>query len=152
MKITIAFGFALLLSIILGCSGVDKDTATNMGGVYAEAGQGVSGQPATQQPAQTDPESSGGSNLAASAPYTGTPTATQNINGAPFLTASGEATGQQGPGQAQNRLTSRADGTMMSPNDEPAAGIGPGLTVPVGSTPMPSRSQTTAATPKPNKP
>jgi hypothetical protein len=156
MKITIAFGFALLLSIILGCSGVDKDTVTDRGGVYAQSGQGVSGmpvtqQPATQQPVRTDPESSGGSNLAASAPYAGTPTATQNINGAPFLTASGESAGQQGPGQAPNRLTSRADGTMMSPNDEPAAGIGPGLTIPIGSTPMPSRSPAPAA-PKSSKP
>jgi len=151
MKITIAFGFALLLSIILGCSGSDKDTVTDKGGVYAEAGTGVSGQPATQQPAQTDPESSGGSDLAASQPYAGTASATQNINGAPFLTASGESAGQQSTGQAgQSRLTSRADGTMMSPSDQPAAGIGPGLTM--ESTPNPSRATPAAGTPKPNKP
>ena len=71
-----------------------------------------------------DAAATGGSSLAASAPYKQAGAAVpQNVNAAPFMIATQPA----GKTATQSSdLISRADGTMMGPNDQMAAGTGPG--------------------------
>lgn len=122
----------LIIGICVGCSGNDKDRATASSGSMPSmpnTSQGAAGAGAAsaEEPAQVDPSSSGGSTLPASTPYSqqkGT-TVSQNVNPAPFLTASQAKPGPQNLGAVG--LVSRADGTMFGPADLPAAGIGPGM-------------------------
>jgi len=123
-----------VLLLALGCSSNDKTGAGVQGSATdsksssssastspASASSGNSPQPARQP----DPAANGGSTLTASAPYSSGSGASvsQNVNPAPFMTASqASASASSVPA---NALTSRADGTMMGPNDQPAAGTGP---------------------------
>lgn len=120
------------LVVVMGCSGNDKDRATASSGSMPSmptAAQGAAGAGVASgdQAVQADPSSSGGSTLPASTPYTqGKGTAvSQNVNPAPFLTASQAKPAMEGSAGSRG-LVSRADGTMFGPADLPAAGIGPG--------------------------
>jgi hypothetical protein len=77
----------------------------------------------TQPSPQPDPAANGGSSLPASAPYDGGgATVTQNVNPAPFLAGtSSQTSGTASAPPSPNALTSRADGTMIGSNDQPAA-------------------------------
>ena len=134
-----AFGFLALFVIVsvcavfVGCSGSDKDRATASSGSAPSSpntaqGAAGAGMATENEAVQVDPSSSGGSTLPASAPYSQAKggAVSQNVNPAPFLTAS-----EGKPGEAKvsssTGLVSRADGTMYGPSDQPAAGIGPGM-------------------------
>ncbi len=125
---------ALVLLLALGCTSNDR------------VGAGTAGRPTTPTSASaaapsgaaapisqpSDPGANGGASLPAAAPYSqpGSASAQQNVNPTPFLTAS------QGAGAGGARfapatmLTSRADGTMAGPNDQPAATTGWGTSAP----------------------
>lgn len=133
MRIAAAFIALLLIMGVLGCSGNDKDRATQPTGsepsfpntTAGAAGAGVAN---GDQQVQTTPEGSGGSSLSASTPYQGSGAAvSQNLNPGPFLVAK-----EPGSAAAVNiansgGLIARADGTMYGPTDMPAAGVGPGM-------------------------
>ncbi|MFI5104094.1 MAG: hypothetical protein ACHP79_04130 [Terriglobales bacterium] len=126
MKNLLTMCVALLLLAILGCPGGQQaanerdqvpkpsaDASTTSSSVVSDS---------TQAPA--DATATGGSSLTASAPYkqAGVGVA-QNVNPAPFMIATQPA----GKTATQSSdLISRADGTMMGPNDQMAAGTGPG--------------------------
>jgi hypothetical protein len=78
---------------------------------------------ASAQPSpHPDPAANGGASLPASTPYDGGgATVTQNVNPAPFVAGSPQASGMASAPPPPNTLTSRADGTMMGSNDQPAA-------------------------------
>lgn len=128
-------GFLALLLFVgigVGCSGSDKDRATASSGsapsspniAQGAAGAGMS---SADEQTQVDPSASGGSTLPASTPYSQEKgkAVSQNVNPAPFLTASQSKPGAQNA--ASTGLVSRADGTMFGPADLPAAGVGPGM-------------------------
>jgi hypothetical protein len=131
-------GFLVLLLIVyaVGCSGNDKDRATQPTGSmpsFANTSSGAEGAGVASgdQKLETSPESSGGSSLEASTPYSSGKggAVSQNINPAPFLAASAAGSGVQGaaPRTASSTgLVSRADGDMYGPSDLSAAGVGPG--------------------------
>lgn len=143
--------FALLLAfsmltIAMGCQTAMTDHVSQAPAAGAPPAAAVDGSQAATASVQTAPASSGGSTLQASLPYSqpNAPAASQNLNPAPFLTsASRGATGAQisSPG-----LTSRADGTMFGPKDQPAAGAGEGIMAPAESNARPGKRQ--AAPPK----
>jgi hypothetical protein len=124
---------SLMLISLLGCSGTNKDTAVEPAGsiplepTEAAGANGAKGNVAPVEAPGPDAHASGGTTLAVSTPYNqpNAPAVAQNLNPTPFLvsTAAKGATTQQ-PGTPG--LTSRADGTMSGPQDQPAAGIGPG--------------------------
>lgn len=132
--------FPLLLGLVLiagaalvGCSGNDKDRAMASSGSMpsmpaTSQGAAGAGMTSVEESVRVDPSSSGGSTLQASMPYTDGKggAVPQNVNAAPFLAASEESQGTQ-KNAAFTGLVSRADGTMYGPNDQPAAGIGPGM-------------------------
>ena len=127
MKKAIMSVTCVLIVMALGCTSNDKNGAgreRTPGEVGAApltpaASASVSGA-SMEKPAPSDPSANGGSSLTASTPYNGNgQTVSQNINPAPFLTASQKGTSTAVP---PNSLTSRADGTMSGPNDQPAAG------------------------------
>jgi hypothetical protein len=117
---------ALVLLLVLGCAVDVKYGAGAQAGEKASVPSGSAPAGGNSQPArQPDPAANGGSTLTASAPYShgNGASAPQNVNPAPFMTASqASASASSVPA---NALTSRADGTMMGPNDQPAAGTGP---------------------------
>jgi hypothetical protein len=125
--------FLLVLMVAQGCTSNDRTPA----GLEGSSSTPVSA-PATasrnhtQATGQADPASNGGSSLPASAPYQGSGApVSQNVNPAPFLTASqpqGQAPGAAANTAPSETLTSRADGTMRGPNDLPAASTGWGST------------------------
>ena len=127
-------GFLALLLIVgaglLGCSGDDKDRATAGSGMPSSSNtsEGAGGVASADQSVQVNPSSSGGSTLPASMPYSQgkSGAVSQSVNPAPFLTAS-EAKPETQKATGSTGLVSRADGTMYGPNDQPAAGIGPGM-------------------------
>ena len=134
MRIAAAFIALLLIVGAVGCSGNDKDRATQPTGsepsfpntTAGAAGAGVAN--GDQQP-ETAPEGSGGSSLPASTPYNqgNGGTVSQNLNPAPFLMAK-EPSSTAGISISSSRgLVARADGTMYGPTDLPAAGVGPGM-------------------------
>ena len=134
MKTLPAFLVLLLIVCVMGCSGVDKDRATQPTGSmpsFADTSSGAEGAGVASgdQKQETSPESDGGTSLQASTPYSSGKggTVSQNINPAPFLTAS--AAGKAGPPKTASAtgLVSRADGTMYGPSDLSAAGVGPGM-------------------------
>jgi hypothetical protein len=115
----------------LGCTSNDKNGAgreappRELGAPAPPVAASASVVPAgTEAPGRSDPSANGGSSLTASTPYNGNgQTVSQNINPAPFLTASHASTVAVAP----NSLISRADGTMSGPNDQPAAGTERGV-------------------------
>lgn len=134
MKNWAVFLASLVLLTVLGCSGLDKDRATQPTGSMpsfttasaGSAGAGSEDANAKQYP-QSDAESNGGHMLQASAPYEGKGTpVSQNLNPAPFMNASQPVAGKQS-GEPSSELVSRADGTMYGPGDHAAAGAGPGM-------------------------
>jgi hypothetical protein len=124
---------SLMLISLLGCSGTNKDTAVEPTGsmpmqpTEAAGANGAKGNVAPVEAPGPDAHASGGSTLAVSTPYEqpNAPAAAQNLNPTPFLVSTGGkgAAAQQPPTPG---LTSRADGTMFGPEDQPAAGVGPG--------------------------
>lgn len=123
----------VLMLIALGCTSNDRSGAGREqtphepaapappGAISASVGGSTA-----QAPGRSDPSANGGSSLTASTLYNGNgTTVSQNINPAPFLTAN-QAQGGHPSGAAvpPNPLTSRADGDMRGPNDQPAAGTG----------------------------
>lgn len=138
---------SLMLVSLLACSGTNKDTAVEPAGsiplepTEAAGANGAKGNVAPVEAPGPDAHASGGSTLAVSTPYN-QPNATaisQNLNAAPFLVSTGGkgASSQQPPNPG---LTSRADGTMFGPHDQPAAGIGPGTTGATEGNSYPSKS------------
>lgn len=117
--------------LVLGLTGCpfghlvgNKDDASSTqefkAGATAAPGNGMAAQDAA---GSTDATATGGSNLPASTPYKhGGASAQQNVNATPFMTATQPA--GKNPAQPSD-LISRADGTMMGPNDQLAAGTGP---------------------------
>ena len=142
-------GFLGLLLIVgcLGCSGNDKDRATQPTGSMpsfptTSAGAEGAGAGAGEPQEQVNPESSGGTSLAVSTPYNDgkAQPVSQNLNAAPFLVTSQE----QGPTQKQvssTGLVSRADGDMYGPTDLPAGGVVTGGGSGGGGTQSPSAGQ-----------
>ncbi|MGH9571699.1 MAG: hypothetical protein ACRD4F_18810 [Candidatus Angelobacter sp.] len=124
---------SVMLLFVLGCSGNDKDKVPEPAGSMplkpnvAAGANGARGNVAPVQSPQPDAYASGGSTLPASTPYSqaNAPAATQSLNAAPFL-GSSEVRGELSKTPPSPGLTSRADGTMYGPQDQPAAGIGPG--------------------------
>ena len=89
----------------------------------AEAAGANTASAANQQEAAPDAASTGGSSLGASAPYKHAGASVpQNVNPGPFMIATQPA-GKTPP--KPSPLISRADGTMMGPNDQLASGTGP---------------------------
>lgn len=116
-----------MLLVAVGCPGNEPQTASE---TRSAGAQNVSGGSDTQQSIQTDAHSSGGSALPASLPYSqpSAPAASQNLNAGPFLTSAESHGAGQAPAQPwAPGLTSRADGTMYGPSDQPAAGSGQGI-------------------------
>jgi hypothetical protein len=124
----------LLLVWCMGCSGNDKDRATQPTGsmpsfATTTAGAEGAGAGAGEPQQQVNPESSGGTSLAVSTPYNdgkGQPVS-QNLNPGPFLTARESGTAGMPREASSTGLVSRADGTMYGPSDLSAAGVGPGM-------------------------
>jgi hypothetical protein len=124
----IAFVTCALVLMALGCTSNDKNgagreaTPAETAAPAPPTAATASVSPAsTEAPGRSDPSANGGSSLTASTPYNGNgQTVSQNINPAPFLTASQRGTSTTAV--PPNSLTSRADGTMSGPNDQPAAG------------------------------
>lgn len=132
MKTLGSVAILILVLFAQGCSSNDKDAAGIKGNVTTPA-------PATELAAtanvpqvmtRLDPAANGGSSLPAIAPYSkpNGPAVQQNINPAPFMVAAGgQGAATPGPGAGlitSGSLTSRADGTMSGPNDQPAATTG----------------------------
>lgn len=127
-------GFLVLLLIVcaMGCSGNDKDRATQPTGSMpsfpsTSSGAEGAGVASGDQKMETSPASSGGSSLQASTPYSsGKGAVSQNLNPSPFLTAAA-GKGSVPRAASATGLVSRADGTMYGPSDLSAAGVGPGM-------------------------
>lgn len=130
-KIALLAAF-VLISTLFGCSGNDKDRATASEGSMpnlpneAAGAEGASGDANAAQPQSLHPEANGGAGLRASTPYAGGGAVSQNINPGPFLNAAETHPAPQTSAPTVG-LTARADGTMYGRNDQPAAGIGPGI-------------------------
>jgi hypothetical protein len=137
MKYLALFSVSCILLLTQGCTSLDQSGA----GVESSVAAVPQASPtppapasasAVPPPGQPDPAANGGSSLPASAPYTQANSASvpQNVNPAPFL-AGGQAQGAASgsPAAPSGRLTSRADGTMIGPNDLPAATTGWGAPV-----------------------
>ena len=131
----LAAGSVVLLMMIVaqGCTSNDRTPAGLEGNLNAPAAAPSTASGDHVQPSgQADPAANGGSSLPASAPYQGSGAAvSQNVNPAPFLTAS-QPQGQvsRAATAPSETLTSRADGTMRGPNDQPAASTGWGSSSP----------------------
>jgi hypothetical protein len=109
-----------------GCTSNDRTPAGPEGSLNTpESAPATASGSATQPSGQADPAANGGSSLPASAPYQGNGApVSQNLNPAPFLAASQPQGQASGSTTALDGLTSRADGTMRGPNDQPAASTG----------------------------
>lgn len=134
MRIAAAFIALLLIVGVMGCSGNDKDRATQPTGSEPSfpnttAGAAGAGVARGDQQVQTSADSSGGTSLPASTPYNqGNGAAvSQNLNPAPFLMAKEPSTAAQVNISSSRGLIARSDGTMYGPTDMPAAGVGPGM-------------------------
>jgi hypothetical protein len=134
MKGLSAYLGLLLIVGCLGCSGNDKDRATQPTGsmpssATTTAGAEGAGAGAGQPVEQVNPESSGGTSLPVSTPYNDGKgqSVSQNLNAAPFLTARQSGAGSMPKQVSSTGLVSRADGTMYGPSDLSAAGVGPGM-------------------------
>jgi len=133
MKTLPAFLVLLLMVWAMGCSGNDKERATQPTGSmpsFANTSSGAEGAGVASgdQKMETSPASSGGSSLEASTPYSsGKGAVSQNLNPSPFLTAAAAGRGGTPKAASATGLVSRADGTMYGPSDLSAAGVGPGM-------------------------
>lgn len=141
---------SLVLLLAQGCTSNDRNGAGVESNITTPASTSVAPASGSAAPISwpSDPAANGGSTLPASAPYSqgNVATAPQNVNPGPFLTAS-EGVAPGGPSAAPaNTLTSRADGTMIGPNDQPAATTGWGTPGPQA-TPAAASAKTT---PKPS--
>jgi hypothetical protein len=132
MKYLALFWVSFALLLVQGCTSLDRDGAgveSNVAAApWAKSDSSAPSSGSTAPPSgQPDPAANGGSSLPASAPYKQDSSASvpQNVNPVPFL-AAGQAQGTVSANQAapSSSLTSRADGTMMSPTDLPAATTG----------------------------
>ncbi len=135
------FSIAVVLLLSQGCTSNDRVGAGTAASITTPASASVAPPSGGAAPISrpSDPAANGGSSLPAAAPYSeaGSASAAQNVNPAPFLTAS--QGGASGPASAPaTKLTSRADGTMIGPNDQPAATTGWGTTVPQATAPATS--------------
>jgi hypothetical protein len=133
MKLLSVFLGLLLIVVCLGCSGSDKDRATQPTGsmpsfATTTAGAEGAGAGAGEPQQQVNPESSGGTSLAVSTPYNDSKAqpVSQNLNPAPFLAGRESGTAALPRESSSTGLVSRADGTMYGPSDLTAAGVGPG--------------------------
>jgi hypothetical protein len=120
----ICAAFMLVLGVV-GCPGSqtpgEKDQAAT--GPSAQAAGANTASADNQQATTPDAAATGGSSLSASAPYKHAGASVpQNVNAGPFMIATQPA-GKTPP--KPSALISRADGTMMGPNDQLAAGTGP---------------------------
>jgi hypothetical protein len=119
----------LVLMVAQGCTSLDRTPAGLEGNLNTPQSAPATASGNHAQPTgQGDPAANGGSSLRASVPYQGSGApVSQNVNAAPFLGASqpqGQAIGAAiAPSET---LTSSADGTMLGPNDLPAASTGSG--------------------------
>lgn len=133
MKTLPGFLGLLLIVCAVGCSGNDKERATQPTGSmpsFANTSSGAEGAGVASgdQKTETSAASSGGSSLQASTPYnSGKGTVSQNLNPSPFLTAAASGNGGAPKAASATGLVSRADGTMYGPSDLAAAGVGPGM-------------------------
>ncbi|HEY6271025.1 MAG TPA: hypothetical protein VIX19_03415 [Terriglobales bacterium] len=133
MKPLVIFAISFLLLLVLGCTSNDKSGAGRGSSVTRPESATELAVSANVPPVvpESDPAANGGSNLAAISPYSqpNGATAQQNVNPAPFLTesAQAQALGESTAGAqltTSGSLTSRADGTMSGPQDQPAATTG----------------------------
>ena len=132
MKNLIGIFAALLLSVLIGCSGNDRMGAgENLGGDTGNSSASTEQDYNLKQPAATDPEASGGTTLRASTPYSeaSKPAIGQNLNPAPFTGGPEQAAQRaaRNAGSAADLSANRAMGTVDGPMDLPAAGVGPGM-------------------------
>jgi hypothetical protein len=132
-------GISVLLLLAAGCTSNDRVTAGKTAEVTTPTVATELAVISSAPPAisNSDPAANGGASLPASAPYekANGPAVQQNINPAPFMLAgSGQAQGQGSRSGAalitSGGLTTRADGTMSGPNDQPAATTGWGTSGP----------------------
>jgi hypothetical protein len=145
--------FAILISFLLvqGCTSNSQDAAGRKSEVTNPPAATETAVVSSAPPiaARAVPAANGGATLPANAPYR-QPNGTavqQNINPAPFLVAAGAGQGA-GPSSGASqitsgKLTSRADGTMSGPSDQPAAGTGWGTQ---GPQPNPAATSSKPAT------
>jgi hypothetical protein len=149
---------SVLMLFAEGCTSNDKDGAGRKSEVTAPVVATELAVIGGAQPpiASSDPAANGGASLPASAPYekANGPTVQQNINPAPFMLAGrGQAQGQGSASGAalitSGGLTSRADGTMSGPRDQPAATTGWGTQ---GPEPIPAATSGKPATQPSQKP
>lgn len=157
MKIALSFLMSLLIVAAMGCSGLDKDRATQPTGSmpsFANTSAGAAGAGVANGDQKDDatPASSGGSTLPASTPYSGGKAAvSQNLNAAPFLVTS-ESQGAAQKQVSSTGLVSRADGDMYGPTDLPAGGVVTGGGSTGGATQSPSAGQGKGGPSAPRKP
>lgn len=126
MKYLAIFSIALILLVAQGCTSNDRFGAGTAGSITTPASASAAPPSGGAAPISrpSDPAANGGSTLPAAAPYSDGSSVPQNVNPAPFLTAS-QSGGAGGASSAPpSTLTSRADGTMRGPNDQPAATTG----------------------------
>jgi hypothetical protein len=132
VKPLVILAVSSVLLLAQGCTSFDKDKAGVESSVTVPSsatGAPVAGNVPPVTPV-SDPAANGGSSLPAASPYSqpNGAIAQQNINPAPFMTAAGgQAPGGATTGAAlitSGSLTSRADGTMSGPNDQPPATTG----------------------------
>ena len=147
-KIALFLAFLMLIAVI-GCA-TSMDSTSSQAKVAAASASAAGSQTAAVA-AKVAPASNGGSSLQASQPYTqaNVPAVSQNLNAAPFLTTV-EARGAAGapPQVPSPGLTSRADGTMYGPGDQPAAGAGAGMIAPAQSHAVPGKRPVQPAKPR----
>jgi pyruvate/2-oxoglutarate dehydrogenase complex dihydrolipoamide acyltransferase (E2) component len=111
----------LMVMVTVGCPGGSMGSQNEQPAAASNTMAASTTEPAAATP---DVTSNGGSSLTASSPYKSTSApAQQNVNPTPFLVATQPAGKTFTP---PSELISRADGTMMGPNDQMAAGTGPG--------------------------
>ncbi len=151
MKHVAILSVAFILLSAQGCTSNDRVSAGTQGSVTTPASSTVAPPSGAAAPVSwpSDPAANGGSSLPAAAPYseTGAASAAQNVNPTPFLAGQG---GPSGPSSAPaTRLTSRADGTMMGPNDQPAATTGWGTAVPQAAAPVTGKTPAKPSGPAP---
>jgi hypothetical protein len=130
-QIALVLAPAAFIMVLLGCDGKKYDSSGEQSKLGAAPAMAAS--EANSPPGKVSAYANGGSALPASMPYaqSGAPAVSQNLNPSPFLSAAGAPVSNVFVSTEQLGLTSRADGTMFGPNDQPAAGIGAGMTVAV---------------------
>ena len=134
-RIALLLAVSALAIISFGCPGTGQDKYFNdakRGNAVNPSGTATLSAPSESASASglLSAQASGGSNLPASMPYiaSNAPAVSQNLNAAPFLTTAGAPMSNVFVSPQQQGLTSRAEGNMSGPSDQPAAGIGRGFT------------------------